>query len=52
MQEQMYDDGYHHIVNVDIAEIALGNARMRLKNKGPESSFKYMLLDAGHMNRF
>jgi len=44
MSEEMYDEGYQNIVNIDISSIVTKAMQEKYKDKGP--SFKYLHMDA------
>jgi len=48
MSEEMYDEGYQSIVNIDISSVVVKAMQEKYKDKGP--SFKYLQMDARAMD--
>eukprot|EP01017_Pseudomicrothorax_dubius_P000311 TRINITY_DN0_c1537_g1_i1.p1 TRINITY_DN0_c1537_g1~~TRINITY_DN0_c1537_g1_i1.p1 ORF type:complete len:223 (+),score=60.38 TRINITY_DN0_c1537_g1_i1:46-714(+) len=48
MSEEMYDDGYQNIVNIDVSQIVTKAMQEKYKDKGP--NFKYLCMDARNMD--
>ena len=47
MSEEMFDDGYENITNIDISLVCIKEMNLKLKEKGP--NFKYLHMDVRAM---
>ena len=48
LSEEMFDEGYHNITNIDISSTVIKAMTEKYKDKGP--SFKYLQMDARAMD--